>query len=95
MICAPSKDSDQPGYPSSVVRRSSLCAQWVVKDPVLLQADREDSDQTGRMPRLILVVAGRTNHFVDFVMGRLKLRCDADSGVNMIALYITTRMVYR
>ena len=30
---------------------SSLCAQWVAKDPVLLQADREDSDQNGRMPR--------------------------------------------
>ena len=23
------------------------CAQWVAKDPVLLQADSEDSDQTG------------------------------------------------
>ena len=32
---------------------SSLCAQWVAKSPVLLQADREDSDQTGRMSRLI------------------------------------------
>ena len=57
--------------------QSSLCAQWVVKDPVLLQADREDSDQTGRMPRLISVFAGRTYHFVGFVMRRLKLRCDA------------------
>ena len=32
---------------------SSLCAQWVVKDPSFLHADSEDSDQTGRMPRLI------------------------------------------
>ena len=32
---------------------SSLCAQWVAKDPRFLHADREDSDQTGRMPRLI------------------------------------------
>ena len=32
---------------------SSLCAQWVAKDPSFLQADSEDSDQTGRMPRLI------------------------------------------
>ena len=31
----------------------SLCAQWVAKDPRFHQADSEDSDQTGRMPRLI------------------------------------------
>ena len=30
---------------------SSLCAQWVAKDPKFLHADSEDSDQTGRMPR--------------------------------------------
>ena len=35
-------------------------AQWVAKDSVLLQADSEDSDQTGRMRRLIWVFAGRT-----------------------------------
>ena len=34
---------------------SLLCAQWVVKDPSLLHADSKDSDQTGRMPRLICV----------------------------------------
>ena len=32
---------------------SSLCAQWVAKDPSFRYADSEDSDQTGRMPRLI------------------------------------------
>ena len=32
----------------------------------------EDSDQTGRMPRLIWVFAGRTCHFVGFVTMRLK-----------------------
>ena len=32
---------------------SSLCAQWVAKDLSFLQADSEDSDQTGRVPRLI------------------------------------------
>ena len=35
----------------------SLCAQWVAKDPSFLHADSEDSDQTGRMPRLIWVFA--------------------------------------
>ena len=28
---------------------SSLCAQWVAKDPSFLHADSEDPDQTGRM----------------------------------------------
>ena len=47
---------------------SSMCAQYVVKDPSFLHADSEDSDQTGRMPRLIWVFTGRTCHFVGFVM---------------------------
>ena len=38
----------------------SLCAQLVAKDPRFLHADSEDSDQTGRMPWLIWVFAGRT-----------------------------------
>ena len=39
---------------------SSLHAQWVAKNPSFLLADSEDSDQTGRTPRLIWVFAGRT-----------------------------------
>ena len=39
---------------------SSLCAQWVAKDLSFLHAVCEDSDQTGRMSRLIWVFAGRT-----------------------------------
>ena len=39
---------------------SSLCAQWIAKGPMFLHADSTDSDQTGRMPRLIWVFAGRT-----------------------------------
>ena len=49
-----------------VCSESSLCAQWVAKDPSFLHADSEDSDQTGRMPRLIWVFAGRTCHFCWF-----------------------------
>ena len=41
----------------------SLATHWV---------HSEDSDQTGRMPRLIWVFAGRTCHFVGFVMHWLK-----------------------
>ena len=47
---------------------SSLCAHWVVKDPMFLHANSEDFDQTGRIPRLIWVFAGRTDHFVGFIM---------------------------
>ena len=65
--CAPTKDSDQLASTQSD-QESLLCAQWVVKDPSFLHVDSEDSDQTGRMPRLIGVFAGRTCHFVGFVM---------------------------
>ena len=40
----------------------SLATHWV---------HSEDSDQTGRMPKLIWVFAGHTGHFVRFVIGRL------------------------
>ena len=63
-----SAQSDQgcPGW-----SEFSLCAQWIAKESSFLHADSEDSDQTGRMPRLIWVFAGRTNHFVGFVVRRL------------------------
>ena len=60
VACSPSEDSDQ----------SLRCA--LNGDPSFLHADSEDSDQTGRMPRLIWVFAGRTCHFVGFVMSRFK-----------------------
>ena len=47
---------------------SSLCALWVDKDSIFLHADSEDSDQTGRMPRLIWVFAGSTCHVAGFVI---------------------------
>ena len=52
LTCAPSEDSDQPGHPTSLIGVFA-CAQWVAKDPSFLHAHSEDSDQTGRMPRLI------------------------------------------
>ena len=51
-------------------------ALWVVKDPMILHADSEDSDQTGRTTKLIWVFAGRTVHFVGFVMRRLFCNLD-------------------
>ena len=43
---------------------SSLCAQWVAKNPSCLLTDSEDSDQTGRTPMLIWVFARRTAHLL-------------------------------
>ena len=54
-----------------VLSESSLSAQWVAKDPSLIQANSEDSDLTGRMSRLIWVFAGRTCYFVGFGMRSL------------------------
>ena len=56
--CAPSEDSDQPGYPPNLF--SIFAVQLVAKGPSFLHADSEESDQTVRMPRLIWVFAGRT-----------------------------------
>ena len=51
---------------------SSLCAEWVAKDPSFLHAHRQVSDQTGQMRRLIWTFAGCTCHFVGFVKRRLE-----------------------
>ena len=59
-----SEDSDQTVL---------MCAQWVAKDPRFLLADSEDSDQTGRMSRLIGVFSGRTGHIDGFAMLRFIL----------------------
>ena len=40
-------------FEGSLTSESSLYALWVAKDPMLLHTNCEDSDQTGRMPRLI------------------------------------------
>ena len=47
---------------------TSLCNLWTAKNQTFLHADREDSDQTGRMPRLIWVFAGRIGQFAGFVV---------------------------
>ena len=54
--------------------QSSLCTQWVAKDLMFLHGHSEDSDKTGRMPKLIGVFARRTCHIVGFVVTRLILQ---------------------
>ena len=82
MITAASRQNQQNGIYAQrktqislgicpVWSESLLCAQWVAKAPSFFHVGSEDSDQTGHMPRLIWVFAGRTCHFVIFVMRRL------------------------
>ena len=50
----------------------SLLSAWRNTGPLTAYwVHSEDSDQTGRMPRLIWVFAGRTDHFIGFVMMQL------------------------
>ena len=52
--------------------QSSLSA-WRNIGPLTIHwAHSKDSDQTGRMPRLIWVFAGHTHHFIYFVVRQLK-----------------------
>ena len=67
---APSEDRDQPGHPPSLIRVFTVRSVGSRGLNVSL-GGQEYSDQTGRMPRLIWVFAGRTNHFVGFVIRRL------------------------
>ena len=67
MIFAPSEDSDQPGHPPGLIRVFDCELYGKGKDPSFLHADSENSDQTGRMLRMIWVFAGRTCHFFFFL----------------------------
>ena len=60
MSVRPAKTQISLGCASAQSYQPSLCTQWVAKDPRFLHADSEYYDQTGRMPRLIWVFAGRT-----------------------------------
>ena len=57
---------------------SSLSAWRKLGSVATSWAHSEDSDQTGRMPRLIWVFAGRTCHFVGFDMKLLKVSYNKD-----------------
>ena len=61
MACAPSKDSDQPGHPLSLIRVFAVCMKkaWLLSYPLSRQQRLcshwagAHSAQTGQMPRLI------------------------------------------
>ena len=67
MTRAPSEDSARLGHPPSIRNpHEETLDPWLP-----IERNSQDSDQTGRMPRLICVFAVRTCHFVGFVMLRL------------------------
>ena len=59
MACAPSEDSDQPGYPPSLIKVFTVCMKKL-GSLAIHWVHSEDSYQTGQMTRLIWVFAGRT-----------------------------------
>ena len=78
ITCAPSKDSDQPGHPPSLIRVFAVCLKkhWDIGYPRSAQGRlQSDWDQTGRMHRLICVFDGHTCHFVGSVMLGLNWYC--------------------
>ena len=93
----PAKTQISLGIPDR--SESWLCALWVAKNPMLLHADREDSDQTGWLPRLIRVFAGHTGHFVGFVVLQFKSyhftvnSKDGTHGRNFIILLLTVHKI--
>ena len=60
----------------------SQCTQWISEDPMLLRVDREDSEQTGRMPRLIWAFVRRKRSFCWF--------CHAAAHMCQICVLVST-----
>ena len=71
LTCAPSKDSDQPGHPPSLIRVFAVCMKkaWVLSYPLSAQR-RRWSDWADAQADLRLRWAH--SHIVGFVMRRLK-----------------------
>ena len=80
-LCA--KRRLRSAWASAQSDQSSLCTRWVAKDSSFLHAHREDSDQTGRMPRLIWVFAGHTSFcwFWHAAVQMFTLLCLVDSSI--------------
>ena len=68
---AQSDQSSLSALRNSLIRVFTVC---IKKYSILLNADSQDPDPTGRMPRLIWVFAGCTEHLVGFVIRRLIYR---------------------
>ena len=56
MVCAHSKDSDQPGKLTNLIRIFAVCSMCSFGPKLFMQTAK--ADQTGRMPRLICLCWG-------------------------------------
>ena len=74
------KSTKRPGCPAETQISLGVCPVWSesslsawrnIGPLTIYWAHSGDSDQTGQMPRLIWVFAGRTCHFFGFVLQRL------------------------
>ena len=66
------------------VRLESLpCAEFCTGDSCSIYVLAEDSDQTKRVPSLIRVSAGRSDHFLDFVTQCLSFNNKKTPQINM------------
>ena len=68
-----SEYSDQPWHQPCLIRDFAVrigCPEETLGPQLSIETTLK-TDQTGWMPRLICVFAGRTDHFVGFVMRRL------------------------
>ena len=70
-MTAHSENSDHPGHPPSLISLRCALNGKLGTHTFFMQTAK--TDQTGQMPRLILVFAGRICHFVGFVMRQLIL----------------------
>ena len=70
--------------------RSSLSAWRNVGSLLPIERNSEDSDQSGRMPRLIWVFAVRTCHCVGFVVLRLIIGEDGEAPDNLSVIIETS-----
>ena len=90
MACAPSEDSDQPGYPPSLIRVFAIRMKktWVLSYPLSAQR-RPRLDWADAQADLILCWAH--SHFVGFVMRRLKYLTSSQSSAIIAFIAFNTK----
>ena len=92
MTFVPSEDSDQPGYPPSLIRVFAVRSMGSL-GPNFASGGQRWLWSDWAEPRLIWVFAGRTDHFVGFVMTWLNFHIETTS--ETIAYDIVTNLHMR
>ena len=71
--CTTHEDPNEPGKPPSLVFAGVFAVGMEAAKILSYFLHSEDSDQTGQLPKLILLFPGRTSYFVGYVV--LPLKC--------------------